>query len=127
MSRGPLAPGGLCDAGAVERSPDPVLDADGDGVLDAGDNCPSVANPGQDDVDGDALGDACDATDDRPQPTPPPPPPPPAATPDRKRPVLTGLRSEPDELHGRDERRERHHDRRPRDGRSASRCRRRPG
>ena len=28
-----------------------VVDQDGDGVLDASDNCPSVANPGQTDTD----------------------------------------------------------------------------
>ncbi|MCB9672749.1 MAG: VCBS repeat-containing protein [Alphaproteobacteria bacterium] len=36
------------------------LDQDGDGVVDAVDNCGLVSNPGQDDVDGDGLGDACD-------------------------------------------------------------------
>jgi len=35
-------------------------DTDGDGVLDAGDNCPSVANADQLDTDGDFKGDACD-------------------------------------------------------------------
>jgi hypothetical protein len=35
-------------------------DADGDGVPDACDNCPSVPNPGQRDADGDGFGDACD-------------------------------------------------------------------
>jgi hypothetical protein len=34
-------------------------DADGDGAGDACDNCP-VANPGQQDADGDGVGDACD-------------------------------------------------------------------
>jgi hypothetical protein len=40
----------------------PPPDADGDGVADASDNCPSVANPGQVDTDGDGTGDACDST-----------------------------------------------------------------
>jgi hypothetical protein len=36
------------------------LDADGDGVLDANDNCPHDYNPRQEDFDGDKVGDACD-------------------------------------------------------------------
>jgi len=38
-------------------------DGDGDGVCDALDNCPAVANAGQSDIDGDLAGDACDDAD----------------------------------------------------------------
>jgi hypothetical protein len=38
----------------------PNQDDDGDGILNASDNCPSVANPDQRDHDGDTKGDACD-------------------------------------------------------------------
>ncbi len=41
-----------------------AADADSDGVPDIFDNCPSVANPGQADYDGDLLGDACDPDND---------------------------------------------------------------
>lgn len=39
------------------------LDADADGVADAGDNCPNVANADQADADGDDVGDACEGLD----------------------------------------------------------------
>ena len=39
---------------------DTLIDTDGDGVLDANDNCPDVPNPDQRDSDGDGLGDVCD-------------------------------------------------------------------
>jgi hypothetical protein len=39
-------------------------DADGDGVLDSADNCPSVSNADQTDTDNDGIGDACDALTD---------------------------------------------------------------
>ncbi|HSC76876.1 MAG TPA: thrombospondin type 3 repeat-containing protein [Pseudomonadales bacterium] len=38
------------------------VDTDLDGVADAGDNCPVNANPGQEDTDGDNVGNVCDST-----------------------------------------------------------------
>jgi len=35
-------------------------DSDGDGVEDDTDNCPSIANASQEDMDNDGTGDACD-------------------------------------------------------------------
>ncbi len=45
------------DAGECRESADD--DRDGDGVVDADDNCPDVPNASQDDGDGDGVGDAC--------------------------------------------------------------------
>ncbi len=39
--------------------PPPPSDIDGDGIPDAGDNCPVTPNPDQADADGDGIGDAC--------------------------------------------------------------------
>jgi hypothetical protein len=38
-------------------------DTDGDGVCDADDTCPSLSNPGQEDLDQDGVGDICDEAD----------------------------------------------------------------
>jgi len=38
----------------------PLLDSDGDGILDSVDNCPAVYNPDQADFDSDGEGDACE-------------------------------------------------------------------
>ncbi|HSH00262.1 MAG TPA: thrombospondin type 3 repeat-containing protein, partial [candidate division Zixibacteria bacterium] len=37
-----------------------IVDTDGDGFVDTIDNCPMDANPGQEDIDGDNIGDICD-------------------------------------------------------------------
>jgi len=41
-----------------------TADTDGDGYIDAVDNCPSIYNPGQEDADGDGIGDSCDVCTD---------------------------------------------------------------
>ena len=42
----------------------PLLDSDGDGVVDEDDNCPDHYNPNQANCDKDMMGDACDPDDD---------------------------------------------------------------
>ena len=44
-------------------------DADSDGITDELDNCPAIANPGQEDTDGDGVGNACDGCPDDPDKT----------------------------------------------------------
>lgn len=48
---------GLCNDGV---GPAPIIDFDLDGIADAVDNCPKHHNPGQEDMDGDGIGDRCD-------------------------------------------------------------------
>ena len=57
--------GTICD-NRGECVPDVDLDRDLDGVPDAGDSCPDVPNPGQDDWDRDGIGWRCDDEGDRP-------------------------------------------------------------
>ncbi|MBX2880419.1 MAG: thrombospondin type 3 repeat-containing protein [Granulosicoccus sp.] len=54
---------------AGQASPSAIVsvlpsDSDGDGIYDGSDNCPILANPGQENADGDDLGDACDPDPD---------------------------------------------------------------
>jgi len=44
----------------IRVCPSPTIDKDCDGVNDDADNCPTLYNPKQTDVDGDGQGDACD-------------------------------------------------------------------
>jgi len=43
-----------------DRQMDEGFDLDGDGIADCFDNCPAVANVGQENRDGDPIGDVCD-------------------------------------------------------------------
>jgi len=40
------------------------VDGDGDGIADGDDNCPFVPNPGQEDANGDGVGDICEGDQD---------------------------------------------------------------
>ncbi len=54
-----LLNGGICEGETT------IADADSDGVADDVDNCPSMVNEDQSDVDMDGIGDVCDPVDDR--------------------------------------------------------------
>ncbi|MBN2358106.1 MAG: thrombospondin type 3 repeat-containing protein [Deltaproteobacteria bacterium] len=56
----------LRELGSSAAAPDMnrVLDQDRDGIRNSHDNCPLVANAGQENTDGDAFGDVCDDDDD---------------------------------------------------------------
>ncbi|MBN1773820.1 MAG: thrombospondin type 3 repeat-containing protein, partial [Deltaproteobacteria bacterium] len=57
---GPGGGSGSDAGGAHETGVLRLDDADGDGVADPFDNCPTIHNPAQEDADGDGLGDPCD-------------------------------------------------------------------
>jgi len=55
------------DGDSLKRGVDPddlSLESDGDGVLDATDNCPAISNADQLNTDGDTQGNVCDGDDD---------------------------------------------------------------
>ena len=47
----------------VEPDLPPEDDHDGDGLINRSDNCPLISNPGQQDANGDGVGDACSVED----------------------------------------------------------------
>jgi hypothetical protein len=56
----PRVSGPGIDMGALELQSVTEMDADADGIADAGDNCPAAYNPDQRDTDGVPPGDLCD-------------------------------------------------------------------
>jgi|GEM_PF-1504971 len=54
----------VCDDLDICLGPDASGDTDYDGLCDANDNCPEDDNPGQEDADGDTIGDVCEADSD---------------------------------------------------------------
>lgn len=53
---------GVHETGVIDANTNdaPIVDIDGDGVLDVIDVCPEIPNPLQEDIDGDRIGDVCD-------------------------------------------------------------------
>ena len=59
-------PGSYAGMRSVINSVVSIPDSDGDGFVDPADNCPEIANPGQEDAEADGVGDACDNCVDTP-------------------------------------------------------------
>jgi hypothetical protein len=61
---GGVRPGLVPKKGLAFSNGAPSVDTDGDGILDAEDNCPTIPNPDQADNESDGIGDVCDDDDD---------------------------------------------------------------